>query len=305
MSSTVPSTFSQSADKATLRVYADVAWQGTVGTSSNFTSLSNYTAVTSYSFACNYNDTYTISLQSVGNTENEFGVWTVANLIQDGKMLNVGVNRLANGMINLSGQCHVAQFPMSNTGMVSFTTDKTIYQYGEPIQISGIIFPDLEKNYVLSSTILNSDGVIMRKDSTLFRGQDTFYFYVHAHGGLWKPDRYIILVEIAKSIAETDITINPAQQNQSSPIQSENHIPSWVKNTAKWWADGKISDSEFMQTMQYLVQQGIIKVPYFYSNNVSTQSLLSWIKASAGVWANGHMSDDEFVNALKYLNFQE
>lgn len=280
-------------------------WQGTAGTSSNSTSLSGYTAYTVDSFACNYNDTYFVTLQSAGSTGSGVGVWTVANLIQDGKMLNEGVNELSNGIISLSGQCHVAQFPLSNTGMVSFTTDKTAYQYGDPIQISGTILPDLEKNYILSSTILNSNGMVMRKDSTLFRGQDTFYFYVYAHGGLWKPGKYKILVEIAQSIAQTDITINPVQQNQSSPVQSGPHIPGWVKNTAKWWSDGKINNSQFTQAVQYLIQQGIIKVPYFYSENISTQSLLGWMKTSAGLWANRHMSDDEFVNVLKYLNPQE
>ena len=37
-------------------------------------------------------------------------------------------------------------------------------------------------------------------------------------------------------------------------------LPSWVKNNAKWWAEGKISDSEYAQAIQYLLDQGIIKI---------------------------------------------
>ena len=37
-------------------------------------------------------------------------------------------------------------------------------------------------------------------------------------------------------------------------------IPDWIKNTAKWWAEGKISDEEFVRGIEYLVKEGIINV---------------------------------------------
>jgi len=40
-----------------------------------------------------------------------------------------------------------------------------------------------------------------------------------------------------------------------------NTIPDWVKNNAKWWADGQIGESEFISTMQYLINQDIITIP--------------------------------------------
>ena len=296
----------QSTDKATLRVFSDTSWKGTVGTEGNLTMLSSSVADSSFSFYCKYNDTYSIALQSASNAGRgrAVAVWMVANLNEDGKMLNIGVNRLANGLIAMSGQCHVSQFPMSNTGMVSFTTDKTIYQYGEPIEISGIILPELQRNYNLKSTILNSDGMTIRTDGTNFGGQNTFNFHIYAKGGLWKPGNYRILVEIAKSVAQTDIVINPVQ-DKSRPIQSGNHIPVWIKNTARYWAEGKISDSEFSQAIQYLIQNRVLKIPYFYSINLNSQSIIGWIKGGASMWANGKMSDDEFVNVIKYFNFKE
>ena len=38
-------------------------------------------------------------------------------------------------------------------------------------------------------------------------------------------------------------------------------IPSWIKNTALWWGQGQISDDEFIGALQYLVGQGILKIP--------------------------------------------
>lgn len=37
-------------------------------------------------------------------------------------------------------------------------------------------------------------------------------------------------------------------------------IPEWVKNTAGWWAEGAISDQEYINSLQYLISQGILKV---------------------------------------------
>ena len=39
------------------------------------------------------------------------------------------------------------------------------------------------------------------------------------------------------------------------------NIPDWVKNNAEWWADGQIGESDFINAMQYLISQGILKIP--------------------------------------------
>jgi len=37
-------------------------------------------------------------------------------------------------------------------------------------------------------------------------------------------------------------------------------IPDWVRNNAGWWSEGLISDEDFANGIQYLIQQGIISV---------------------------------------------
>ena len=37
-------------------------------------------------------------------------------------------------------------------------------------------------------------------------------------------------------------------------------LPAWLKNNAKWWAEGKITDQEYITGLQYLISQGILKV---------------------------------------------
>ena len=37
------------------------------------------------------------------------------------------------------------------------------------------------------------------------------------------------------------------------------HIPSWLKESAKWWAQEKVSDGEFLNNLEYLINSNIIK----------------------------------------------
>jgi hypothetical protein len=39
-----------------------------------------------------------------------------------------------------------------------------------------------------------------------------------------------------------------------------NKIPDWVKNNAKWWADGSISDDSFVQGIQFMIKEGLMRV---------------------------------------------
>ena len=42
------------------------------------------------------------------------------------------------------------------------------------------------------------------------------------------------------------------------PSVHAEQVPSWVKNTVGWWADGKIGEEEFLNSIQYLIESRII-----------------------------------------------
>ena len=37
-------------------------------------------------------------------------------------------------------------------------------------------------------------------------------------------------------------------------------VPDWIKNTAKFWTEGKISDTEFLNAIKFLIEKNIIVV---------------------------------------------
>ncbi|MFN3654897.1 MAG: hypothetical protein ACK4TO_06175, partial [Candidatus Nitrosotenuis sp.] len=80
---------------------------------------------------------------------------------------------------------------------------------------------------------------------------------------------------------------------QSAPI------PSWIKDGAKWWSNGTISDDEFIDAIEFLAKEKIITVQKTESS--SSGFIPSWVKTSAGWWADGMISDKEFARSLQYL----
>ena len=78
-------------------------------------------------------------------------------------------------------------------------------------------------------------------------------------------------------------------------------VPAWVKNNAGWWADGTISDSDFIQGIQFLIKDGVIVISPTEVSGEKSQSVPAWVKNNAGWWADGTITDGEFVNGIQHL----
>jgi len=78
-------------------------------------------------------------------------------------------------------------------------------------------------------------------------------------------------------------------------------VPAWVKNNAGWWADGTITESEFIQGIQFLIKDGVITIPHTVVSTQQSQSVPAWVKNNAGWWADGTITDSEFVNGIQHL----
>jgi len=57
-----------------------------------------------------------------------------------------------------------------------------------------------------------------------------------------------------------DTQMELKDEKRAMGLEREQQVPDWVRNNAGWWADGLISDDDFVSGIKYLVEQGIIKV---------------------------------------------
>jgi peptidoglycan/xylan/chitin deacetylase (PgdA/CDA1 family) len=87
-----------------------------------------------------------------------------------------------------------------------------------------------------------------------------------------------------------------------SLISNDLKIPEWIKNNALWWADNKISESEFVSGIEFLIKNKIILIPQIPESELNEiVTVPTWIKNNAEWWGNGLISDAEFVNGIEYL----
>jgi hypothetical protein len=121
-----------------------------------------------------------------------------------------------------------------------------------------------------------------------FHDAGTFQVIVEVYGMLFQP----MLPETA--------TFTVTTENHDSS-QCEMTIPSWIKSTAGWWAKGKTGDSDFIVGIQYLIQQGIMKIPQQGQNATGQHIIPAWVKYNAGWWAQGQISNCEFGKGIQWL----
>ena len=87
-----------------------------------------------------------------------------------------------------------------------------------------------------------------------------------------------------------------------TPFATAEGVPDWVKSNAGWWADGTISEAEFVSGVQHLIKEGILAVPVTtVSVETTAEGVPDWVKSNAGWWADGTISDGEFVNGIQHL----
>ena len=87
-----------------------------------------------------------------------------------------------------------------------------------------------------------------------------------------------------------------------SQVYERMMVPDWIKNNAKWWAEGQIDDESFVQGIQFMVKNDIIKISETSrdSQNISKE-IPDWIKNNAKWWAEGQIDDESFVQGIQFL----
>ena len=102
------------------------------------------------------------------------------------------------------------------------------------------------------------------KSSVQFSIEDTgaiaLPFWIKDLAKMWITEPLVTDKDFARAIGyliEYEIIKIPHTEVEVDTISK---IPDWVKNNAGWWITGKISDTEFTLSLQYLVKKGIITV---------------------------------------------
>ena len=136
-----------------------------------------------------------------------------------------------------------------------------------------------------------------------------------ANSGIKVTYRGINTNDLTVTFPESDITISGilidktksgrvwlyAFPESSATTNNLSEIPEWIKNNAAWWSEGTINDSDFLNGIEFLIQNNILKIQGIENNSNSSEEIPLWIRHNAQWWSSGLISDEDFLSGIKYL----
>ena len=180
-----------------------------------------------------------------------------------------------------------------NNFTVDISTDKESYVIGESVLFTGSV-NKYDEDRSLRITVFDSSKNLIITKKTPVDSYGSFSYTVNLNEK-FSDGKYIVRSQYGNSKS----TVNTFSFMISS---GSNEIPVWIKNNAGWWADGSIDDDSFVQGIQFLVQEGFMKIPVTeQGSETGSNEIPVWIKNNAGWWADGSIDDDSFVQGIQFL----
>jgi len=78
-------------------------------------------------------------------------------------------------------------------------------------------------------------------------------------------------------------------------------VPDWFKSTAGFWCSDAITDSDFVNSTQFYIQDGAINVLRVQSGTDAGATIPAWVKSNACLWDAGQISEYEFLDGIYWL----
>ena len=147
----------------------------------------------------------------------------------------------------------------ANNYAVEITSNQESYVLGDSVMFTGSVNKIDEDRSLRISVFDSSNNLIITKKTPL----DTYgkFSYTVVLSEKFSDGKYIVKSQYgnSKSTVNTSSFMITAGNN-SSMTSNVSEIPVWIKNNAGWWADGSIDDDSFVQGIQFLVKEGIMKI---------------------------------------------
>jgi len=178
------------------------------------------------------------------------------------------------------------------TPTVSIYTEKEIYSYGDflsfTIQVSEIT-GESAILYIIDESGKKSSAIPIPITELKTEIPSPFPF----ESNVYPLGRYTLEIQYSGSSSITEFELI-----DSGDIV----IPLWVREIAKYWYNGAITDVEFSSGIGFLIKEGIIEIPETQNQKTSDEvKIPEWIKASTGWWIDRQISDIEFAKGLEFL----
>ena len=188
----------------------------------------------------------------------------------------------------------------ANNYTVEISTNQESYLLGESVIFTGSV-NKYDEDRSLRITIFDSSKNLISTKKTPVDTYGKFSYTVELNEK-FSDGKFIVKSQYGNSKSTVNTSSFLIVSGTHSIMESSNEIPVWIKNNAGWWADGSIDDSSFVQGIQFLVQEGFMKIPITQQgDSAGSNEIPVWIKNNAGWWADGSIDDSSFVQGIQFL----
>ena len=180
-----------------------------------------------------------------------------------------------------------------------FTLPKNRYDQTQVV-IKGII-DDYVRGVSVYVTVENPNGEAQEQKVMAADGHYMVTYLIHQDFTLGK---YSVSTKYSgQVIDETTFVVSETVAQVDPGTPKDRQIPSWIKNNAKWWAEGKIGETDFLNGIEYMVKEKIIDIPDLprKASTTAKEGVPSWIKNTASWWGNDLITEDDFASGIKWL----
>ena len=84
----------------------------------------------------------------------------------------------------------------------------------------------------------------------------------------------------------------------------QKQVPDWVKTTSQFWIEGHVPDSDFTNSIGYLISEDIIKIKEVEIEKESEKiqpRIPQWIAETTKWWIEGQVPEDQFLEGIRWL----
>jgi hypothetical protein len=178
-----------------------------------------------------------------------------------------------------------------------------IFLRGIPVYL--VVFNPDSTTYVLKITPTR-DGhfeTIILLDSNSQKGTYRIEaYYLENHDKNMDVSFDLIDKGDASGTTQPGFTPRLDSETQSQTEVKSLKIPDWIRKYAKWYAEGLIVESDFSNSIEYMIKQGIIDIQDLKpQSSITKKNVPEWIKNNAMWWSQGQISDTDFVKGIQYL----
>ena len=188
----------------------------------------------------------------------------------------------------------------ANNYTVEINTDQESYSLGESVIFTGSV-NKYDEDRSLRITIFDSSKNLISTKKTPVDTYGKFSYTIELNEK-FSDGKFIVKSQYGNSKSTVNTSSFLIVSGITSSMEPSNEIPVWIKNNAGWWADGSIDDSSFVLGIQFLVQEGFMKIPITQQgDSTGSNEIPVWIKNNAGWWADGSIDDSSFVLGIQFL----